>query len=83
MHACLSLSMTGREGVGVMPADPRERRNDVPPPPDDYHDPDEVGPLGEPESEPVPKGIFVLLAFFLVALVLMWMVVYLQLWARG
>jgi hypothetical protein len=66
-----------------MPAESGDRGNDIPEPVEDYHDPDEVGPLGEPASEPTPVGIFILLAFFLLALVLMWLVVYLQLWVRG
>jgi hypothetical protein len=54
-----------------------------PEPVEDYHDPDEMGPLGEPAEEEAPTGTFILLAFFLIALVIMWFLVYYQLWLRG
>jgi hypothetical protein len=62
---------------------PPEERNHTPEPPDDYHDPEELGPLGEPESEETPQGTFLLLALFLIALVVLWFLVYYQLWLRG
>jgi hypothetical protein len=55
----------------------------IPESPEDYHDPDEMGPLGEPRMEETPLGTFVLLAFFLIALVVLWFLVYYQLWLRG
>jgi hypothetical protein len=64
-------------------AQPPDERNRIPDPPDPYDNPDETGPLGEPESEETPQGTFVLLAFFLIALVVMWFLVYYQLWLRG
>jgi hypothetical protein len=55
----------------------------VPETKEEYHEPEEMGPLGEPISEETPQGIFVLLAFFLIALVVLWFLVYFQLWIRG
>jgi hypothetical protein len=50
---------------------------------DNFHDPEEMGPLGEPAEEETPRGTFVLLAFFLIALVVLWFLVYYQLLLRG
>jgi hypothetical protein len=69
------------KGSVVMHQDPEDHR--TPDGEEEYHDPDELGPLGEPSSEETPLGIFVLLAFFLIALVVMWALVYFQLWIRG
>jgi hypothetical protein len=62
-----------------------ERSDDqhAPEPDENYHDPEEMGPLGEPASEETPKGTFILLALFLTALVVMWFLVYYQLVIRG
>lgn len=44
---------------------------------------EEMGTLGQPISEPAPRGTFILLLFFLLALVASWLFVFLQIWDRG
>jgi hypothetical protein len=50
---------------------------------EDFSNPEEMGPLGEPAEEETPAGTFILLALFLIALVVMWFLVYYQLLMRG
>jgi hypothetical protein len=42
-----------------------------------------MGPLGQPVSEPAPRGTFVLLLLFLLFLIASWVFVYLQVVSRG
>jgi hypothetical protein len=49
-------------------AHPPEEHDFIADPPDDYDDPEDMGPLGEPVEEEMPQGMFLLLAFFLIAL---------------
>jgi hypothetical protein len=42
-----------------------------------------MGPLGQPVSEPAPRGTFVLLLVFLLLLIASWVFVYLQVVSRG
>jgi hypothetical protein len=70
-------------GKGSVKLSERPESTRPPDPVEDYDNPDEMGPLGEPAEEETPRGTFVLLAFFLIALVLMWFIVYYQLLLRG
>lgn len=42
-----------------------------------------MGPLGEPISEPAPRGTFLLLFVFFVILIALWFAAYYSIWQRG
>jgi hypothetical protein len=80
VNVCCCLASSRGEYV-AHPPEEQDRISD--PPDEEYHDPEEMGPLGEPLEEETPQGTFLLLALFLIALVVMWFLVYYQLWLRG
>lgn len=42
-----------------------------------------MGPLGEPISEPAPRGAFLLIFVFFLVLIVLWFAAYYSIWERG
>lgn len=60
-----------------------EREGQEEPEQGSYAGPFDMGPLGEPIDEPIPRGTLILLALFLIVLVLLWLYAYLAVFNRG